>query len=428
MARARSILGILAATGAVIAGLGVAAPASATAGPSDLVYNSIDSSNLKPWSMGYAATTTVSFGDEVTLGTGGRVLSAVDVEMVDWACGSGSWSTNDCVTTPGATFDQPLTVTLYDVTADGHRGAELASATHTFAIPFRPSADTSGPCFNDGYGSYLDGTLCRHNVLSTVTFSGFTGITLPDKVIAAVSFATTATDPSVPASDPSNSLNVGLTVAGASVGADTANDVWVDTPSPAFSSYWTAADDTFNAGTTGLRRSTSAADWTEGGAWFTPQIAIHASVAPAPTQSADPTPSATPFVPTGDELTTSNTHGLTVTGDLVPGGVVTLTDAALAGVTGDAFVFSTPTSLGSVTFSAAGTAPATLPAGLSVGAHRIAVYAADGTVLGWAPITVTAALAETGSNSGPFAAFAVAAILAGAVLFVISRRKAATQR
>ena len=90
------------------------------------------------------------------------------------------------------------------------------------------------------------------------------------------------------ASDPSNSLNVGLTVKGASVGADTANDVWIDTPSAAFDSYWTDADKDFNADTTGLRRSTSAADWTVNGTasepWFTPQIAIHVAPVPAPTQ------------------------------------------------------------------------------------------------------------------------------------------------
>ncbi|HEY4752087.1 MAG TPA: LPXTG cell wall anchor domain-containing protein [Candidatus Limnocylindrales bacterium] len=431
MARARSILGILAATGAVIAGLGVAAPASATAGPSDLVYNSIDSSNLKPWSQGFGSSWTVALGDAVTLAAGGRVLSAVDVEMVDWACGSGSWSGTDCVTAPGATFDQPLTISLYAVTADGHRGDELVSSTQTFAIPFRPSYDDTN-CSGDTYHGYWDAahSTCRHNVLSTVTFTGFSGVTLPDQVIAAVSFPTTATDPSIPATEPANSLNVGLTLVGPSVGADIANDVWVDGQAPWSDSFWTAADNTFNGGATdGLRRSTSTTDWTvDGTTWFTPQIAIHATIAPAPTESATPTPSATPFVPTGDELTTSNTHNLTVTGNLVPGGAVTLTDAALAGVTGDAFVFSTPTSLGSVTFSAAGTAPATLPAGLSAGAHRIAVYAADGSVLGWASITVTAVLAETGSNTAPYAAFGIAAVLAGAVLFVISRRKAATQR
>ena len=133
--------------------------------------------------------------------------------------------------------------------------------------------------------------------------------------------------------------------------------------------------------------------------------------------------------------------------DLTPGGAAALvaTPSAVAAgasvtVTGlpprawvSAWLFSTPTSLGWVWTGTDGSATVTLPAAVTAGEHRLAFSTADGTTLGWTPLTVTApaitpvvvqpgaaaaVLADTGLGNEPQigTALAVALLLAGAGL------------
>ncbi len=129
-----------AAVGLVVSG--TIGPSVAYAAP-DVVYDALGPtvpSNVP--SLGFEANQVNEFGDLVTLAPGPRELTRVSVEMSSWACESGGGAT--CVTTVGATFDHPLTMTLYNMAgtpAAPTVGSVIATLTHTFAIPFRPSAD-----------------------------------------------------------------------------------------------------------------------------------------------------------------------------------------------------------------------------------------------------------------------------------------------
>ncbi len=100
-------------------------------GDTRLAYNAMPFGviNCSKPSLGFEATQTNEFGDEVGLGAsaGGKTVDSLSVLFASYACEtSGHWNTGDCVTTPGATFemtsDNPITATIYagdTCTADG---------------------------------------------------------------------------------------------------------------------------------------------------------------------------------------------------------------------------------------------------------------------------------------------------------------------
>ena len=69
-------------------------------------------------------------GNEINLASSGT-LSSVVVTMVSFACETGSWTNDTCVTTPGATYPVPITFNIYSPglehagCADRHRHADL---------------------------------------------------------------------------------------------------------------------------------------------------------------------------------------------------------------------------------------------------------------------------------------------------------------
>ena len=88
-------------------------------------------------------------------------------------------------------------------------------------------------------------------------------------------------------------------------------------------------------------------------------------------------------------------------------------------------MYSDPVRLAAGTLSATGALTVTVPMDAPLGAHRIAVYAADGTLLGWADLRVTAAgegLAATGTDL-PVAATALALMLLATGVLALRRRK-----
>lgn len=164
---------------------------TALAGPGPLpkaVYNSIPSKvtgNVP--SIGFEATQTTEFGDQVGLAGTARTLQSMSVVFSSWGCESGAWNTADCVTTPGATFPVPLTFTIYDF-ASGVPGAVLATKTETFNVQYRPSA--SAGCLDGKWRNSKDGA-CYNGLAQTIKMS-FPGlVTLTEQVIWTVAYNTT---------------------------------------------------------------------------------------------------------------------------------------------------------------------------------------------------------------------------------------------
>jgi hypothetical protein len=115
-------------------------------------------------------------GNEVDLASTGT-LSSIVVTMLSQACQSGNYqeatSNGGCdeSTLPGASFSEPVTLTLYNAGADGEVGAEITHLTQTFAIPYLPAFSAS--CDNvlfPGGGGYTSSTGCEDAINDTVTF------------------------------------------------------------------------------------------------------------------------------------------------------------------------------------------------------------------------------------------------------------------
>ncbi|QCB94684.1 hypothetical protein E5225_15080 [Cellulomonas shaoxiangyii] len=134
--------------------------------------------------------------------------------------------------------------------------------------------------------------------------------------------------------------------------------------------------------------------------------------------------------PAVDELTEATRGGFTAPATVGPGGTLVLSGLP-AGAVLHAYLFSVPTDLGVATVAADGTLRLTVPAGIAAGTHRVALYRADGTLLGWQYVEVLAAgtgagtLAVTGAD--PQAAGLAAALLvaAGGALVLARRRQTA---
>jgi len=170
-------------------------------------------------SVGFAATSTSEFGGEI----GPQALTArrnptIVVGMSTWACQSGTWYDNNCASTPGSKFSQPVTLSVYEVGAGNTVGAKLISVTKTFAMPYRPKA--SSKCTTgEAKGGYAPPT-CFHGKLFKIKFK-LSGFVLPaEEAIISVAYNTTnyGAEPVGPqpcdstvAGCPYDSLNVAVT-------------------------------------------------------------------------------------------------------------------------------------------------------------------------------------------------------------------------
>ncbi|QQD75984.1 ExeM/NucH family extracellular endonuclease [Curtobacterium sp. YC1] len=138
-----------------------------------------------------------------------------------------------------------------------------------------------------------------------------------------------------------------------------------------------------------------------------------------------------PVAPSESSLTEANRGGVSAPATARAGETITVTvGTASAGDTVRVWLYSSPTLIGTAVVAADGTVRVTIPADTVPGAHRLAVTAADGSVIGWTPITITTdgQLAFTGAEgmgAGALVAFLLLAAGAG-VLIVRRRRKAAT--
>jgi len=180
-------------------------------------------------SLGGEAYAFSQLGDRVQMAEADRELDSVELTMVSWACEEGTWGWDGqaCATTPGATFDHELTLSLYQVEADGAVGAEIASVEQTFAMPYRPS--TSEKCFSDDGNNTNDGRwwseaaqACQNGFAFNVKFDLLdAGVTLPDEFLYGISY-NTRTSGAEPIGQPGpyDSLNIGLNTTAPSVGMD----------------------------------------------------------------------------------------------------------------------------------------------------------------------------------------------------------------
>ncbi len=172
---------------------------------SQTIFNSIPTplpgnvSSVGPEAYGYR-----ELGDGIIFTPGSpRLVSTVSVVMSSWACTSGAWfnpvgNPNACVTVPGSTANQPVTLNIYGVSGASGVGPLLGTVTQTFAIPYRPSTEAAhcfvgSPIFGTGKQWYNPVTnKCHHGVANVITFNlSSLLLTLPDKVIVGITYNTT---------------------------------------------------------------------------------------------------------------------------------------------------------------------------------------------------------------------------------------------
>ena len=192
---------ILATLGTVASGALGSPPAGAS--PSTVVYDSTVTplpGNLP--SLGFEATQTSQFGNQVTLSGAANEVNNVVVTMSSWGCQNGGWgngygTTNACVTTPGATFSEPITLNIYSAGANHAVGGLLATDTQMFAIPYRPSASdpavyaAQGCTVNGGQWYDASDNSCYNGFDTNITFNlSAQNVVLPSNVVYGIAYNT----------------------------------------------------------------------------------------------------------------------------------------------------------------------------------------------------------------------------------------------
>ncbi|QYM76412.1 LPXTG cell wall anchor domain-containing protein [Leucobacter luti] len=95
-----------------------------------------------------------------------------------------------------------------------------------------------------------------------------------------------------------------------------------------------------------------------------------------------------------------------------------------AGKSVEAWLFSTPRHLSTLTVNAQGYVQITMPNDAATGPHRLVIANADGSVIGWGPILLQArGLATTGGTLPLVGAALGATLLLGGALVLASRRR-----
>ena len=176
-----------------------------------VIYDSIPSP-LPPnvVSEGYECCTRGQVGDQITFGGTSRQLSSVTVTMSNWAYQSAYPGFGDA-----SGFSVPLTLNLYNTGSDGNVGSLIASRSIDALISWRP--EPTGCDTEQGY--LADGT-CFHGLAENVTFD-FSGVTVPNDIVYGLAFNTeTYGAHPTGVAGPYDSLNIGLTTSGPSVGTD----------------------------------------------------------------------------------------------------------------------------------------------------------------------------------------------------------------
>ena len=145
-------------------------------------------------SVGAEAYAFNQFGDGVTFAGTSRNLRTVTVTLSSWGCQSGHWYSDDCVTTPGATFTVPITFNIYNAGSPAP-GSLIATRTQTFSVPYRPSADNTN-CTGGRWYQASTGT-CFNGLANNITFDfSSLNVSLPNSVVYGIVYNTTSYGPS----------------------------------------------------------------------------------------------------------------------------------------------------------------------------------------------------------------------------------------
>lgn len=214
--RARPLVAFLLVCGAVL-GLTAATASAKAKVPRSVLYTSTAPGVGNIPSVGVEAYSFNQIGDEVILRRVAK-LKSVAVQFSSWACQSGGWNTDDCMTAPGATFTTPVTLNIYRAsttdsgTGETTPGALIATVTKTFTFPYRPSA--SPHCTGSQAGEWFkNGQGCFNGIAHTIGFT-LTGLKtkLPRDVVWGVSYNSdnSGPEPLHGTNSPTDSLNVGL--------------------------------------------------------------------------------------------------------------------------------------------------------------------------------------------------------------------------
>ena len=242
---------------------------AAASGDANAAYNDIpkDAVDCGPPSEAFEAQSAREFGDEVTLAVSGT-LASLTVLFNSYACEDHPlWNNSECTTNVnGHTFSHTITAHIYDPT---DLTTPIATATQSFAIPFRPSADNVKCTGADtgGFFNPISGN-CEFSIKTLLTFTDWdTTPNLSGNVVWTVAYNTThfgnppigegAACYGTTAGCPYDSLNVGTKTFPNAPYAGTFAD-----PSDAFlDSSWTGAYCDNGLGGTGTLRQ-DASCWT----------------------------------------------------------------------------------------------------------------------------------------------------------------------
>jgi hypothetical protein len=151
-------------------------PAASGSGNSNTIYNA----NVKPRpanlpSLGFEASSTRQFGDEITFAGTNRTLKAARVTLSSWACEQGRWYSGDCRTSHAATFSIAITLNIYAAPSSGYgTGALLGTRTQTFStvpntVVYGITYDTThfGPSpIGEGAACYTSSGGCPYDSLN----------------------------------------------------------------------------------------------------------------------------------------------------------------------------------------------------------------------------------------------------------------------
>ncbi len=179
-------------TAAILAATAFIAAPSATAAAKSTVYNNVPAplpGNVP--SVGFEANAASEFGGQVELGGSARSRANVKIVMSSWGCQNGSWSAGNCSSTKHSTFNAPLTLNVYAVGEDDAPGALITTVTHTFAMPYRPSANYTKCTAGDAGKWYDKGTATCYNGMAFTVSMRLGSADLPDRVILSVAYNTT---------------------------------------------------------------------------------------------------------------------------------------------------------------------------------------------------------------------------------------------
>ncbi len=147
-------------------------------------------------SLSFDATQTSEFGGRIELQGGESRNPTITIVLTSWACQEGAWYSDNCVSEKRSKFSQPVSVTLYNVEANGSVGSKIATEEQTLQVPYRPSTNHKrclGATEEEALGGFWSGSegRCADGINAKFNYK-FALAKLPSQVIVAVSYNTSS--------------------------------------------------------------------------------------------------------------------------------------------------------------------------------------------------------------------------------------------